>query len=188
MQANSVNHPLYRSSDSVLDLVNDGASSDLASRSHLSQADNSHAGAESSVFQGQFENCMEMYADAATVAQYLDNHHEWFQRCARPMTADHLGENGYALTIGKFGSFGYEVEPKIGLDLLPQDGGVYRIQTIPIPGYTPPGYDVDFRASLQLAAKDPTSQGSSDGEIPKAFTNVEWEFKFKIYFIIDKKY
>lgn len=185
MQANSVNHPFYRSSDSVLDMLSDGASSDLATRDASAPADNAHAGAESSVFQGQFENCMEMYADVETVARYLDNHHDWFQRCARPMTADPLGENGYALTIGKFGSFGYEVEPKVGLDLLPQDEGVYRIQTISIPDYTPPGYDVDFRASLQLAAKDPASLADSDGAqpsafTPSAFTNVEWELDLKV--------
>ncbi len=180
MQANSVNHSLYRSSDSVLNMVNEGIPSDLASRTHSTQADDSQTGAESSVFRGQFENCMEMYADVATVAQYLDNHHEWFQRCARPMTAEALGENGYALTIGKFGSFGYEVEPKIGLYLLPQDEGIYRIQTIPVPDYTPPGYDVDFRASLQLTAKDPASKASSDRQSSSAFTNVEWELDLKV--------
>lgn len=179
MQANSVNHPFYRSSDSVLDVVPDGSPANLAAGNPSSKADDGST-SESSVFRGQFENCMEMYADIETVAKYLDNHHDWFQRCARPMTADPLGQNGYALTIGKFGSFGYEVEPKVGLDLLPQDEGVYRIQTIPIPDYTPPGYDVDFRASLQLAAKDPASLASSDGVEPSAFTNVEWELDLKV--------
>jgi hypothetical protein len=79
------------------------------------------------------------------------------------MKVQPLGENGYALIIGRFGSFGYEVEPKIGLELLPADEGIYRIRTIPIPDYQPPGYDVDYRASLQL--------NQATGEV----TRVEWE-------------
>ncbi len=184
MQANSVNHSFYRSPDSVLDIVSDKAASDLASRTDPGYTEGSHVGSEVSVFRGHFENSMEMYADVDTVAGYLDDHHAWFRRCAHPMTADPLGENGYALTIGTFGSCGYEVEPKIGLDLLPQDKGVYRIQTIPIPGYAPPGYDVDFRASLELASKAADSRADSyneaRGDEPSAFTNVEWELDLSV--------
>jgi hypothetical protein len=73
--------------------------------------------------------------------------------------------------IGRFGSFGYDVEPKIGLELLPPEQGIYRIRTIPVPDYHPPGYDVDYQASLQLvenAAQD-TNTGFSE------ITRVEWE-------------
>lgn len=137
-------------------------------------------------FHGNYANVMEMFADAATVGNYLDVHREWFTRCAHPMTTSPLGQNGYDLTIGKFGSFGYEVEPKIGLDLLPQDHGVYRIQTIPIPGYVAPGYDVDFRAALQLVEIDtepdayhiPGMNGSEG--IPARMTHVEWELKLVV--------
>jgi len=52
------------------------------------------------------------------------------------------------LTIGRFGSFGYDVEPKIGLELLPPDKGVYRIKSIPVPDYVTPGYEVDFQSAL----------------------------------------
>jgi hypothetical protein len=99
---------------------------------------------------------MEMNADAATVSQYLDQHQGWFRRCASPMQADPIGETGYALGLGKFGALGYDVEPKIGLDLLPHDAGIYRILTIPVPGYEPVGYDVDFQAALQLNQSDLT--------------------------------
>ena len=126
---------------------------------------------EPTYFHGEFANCMEMFADAPTVAEYLDAHQGWFCRCAKPMTAEPLGETGYALTIGRFGSFGYEVEPKIGLDLLPAENGVYRIKTIDIPNYVPPGYQVDFNASLQLV-----EAGSGDN----VFTRVEWELDLKI--------
>ena len=33
-------------------------------------------------FKSQFIDFMEMYADAAVVADYLDHHADWFGRCA----------------------------------------------------------------------------------------------------------
>lgn len=101
-------------------------------------------------FEGQYIGQMEMAARIDTVAQYLDRHQDWFQRCAQPMQVDPIEMNGYALVIGQFGALGYEVEPKIGLHLLPQTDGVYRIETIPIPDYTATGYEVDFNAALAL--------------------------------------
>ncbi|MBW4658990.1 MAG: DUF1997 domain-containing protein [Drouetiella hepatica Uher 2000/2452] len=133
---------------------------------------------EVSCFHGAFESCMEMYADAAAVARYLDAHREWFPRCAHPMKAELIGDNGYALTIGKFGSFGYEVEPKVGLNLLPQDQGIYRIQTIAVPGYEPPGYDVDFRAALQLV--EIASDASQNAGTPERITRIEWELDLNV--------
>ncbi|WP_427161346.1 DUF1997 domain-containing protein [Aliinostoc sp. HNIBRCY26] len=114
-------------------------------------------------FYGHYADCMEMYAPASTVGEYLNTHASWFCRCAEPMKVQPLGENGYALTIGKFGAFGYEVEPKIGLELLPPENGVYRIRTIPIPDYQAPGYDVDYQAALQFK--------EDESEV----TRVEWE-------------
>ena len=119
-------------------------------------------------FSGRYQDFMEMPAPAEKVAKYLNNHASWFSRCAEPMKVQSLGKNGYALVIGRFGAFGYDVEPKIGLELLPPDEGIYRIRTIPIPDYHPPGYDVDYRASLQLIENNTSS---SLGEI----TRVEWE-------------
>jgi Protein of unknown function (DUF1997) len=122
-------------------------------------------------FYGRYEDCMEMYAPSVVVAEYLDSHAAWFSRCAEPMKVQPLGENGYALVIGNFGAFGYEVEPKIGLELLPSDAGIYRIRTIPIPNYQPPGYDVDYRASLQLVEKVVDDSHCVCTET----TRVEWE-------------
>ena len=119
-------------------------------------------------FSGRYQDFMEMPAPVEKVAEYLNAHASWFSRCAEPMKVQSLGENGYALVIGRFGAFGYDVEPKIGLELLPPDEGIYRIRTIPIPDYHPPGYDVDYRASLQLIEKDTST---SIGEV----TRVEWE-------------
>lgn len=124
-------------------------------------------------FHGNFESCMEMYTDAQTVANYLDAHRSWFPQSARPMQANPIGDNGYDLTVGRFGAFGYEVEAKVGLDLLPQDQGVYRIQTIPIPGYQAPGYEVDFQAAMQLTEAPNTQVGHP-------VTHVEWELNLQV--------
>jgi Protein of unknown function (DUF1997) len=135
---------------------------------------------EASCFQQHFSSCMEMYAEPERVARYLDAHRGWFPRCAHPMKADLIGENGYALTIGKFGSFGYEVEPKVGLNLLPQADGVYRIQTIPVPDYEAPGYEVDFRAALHLVEATPDPKQFAAGQMPAHLTQVEWELNLKV--------
>ncbi|MBX9255105.1 DUF1997 domain-containing protein [Desmonostoc muscorum CCALA 125] len=128
-------------------------------------------------FYGRYQDCMEMFAPAEKVAEYLNSHSSWFSRCAEPMKVQPLGENGYALTIGRFGSFGYEVEPKIGLELLPPDEGIYRIRTIPIPDYHPPGYDVDYRASLKLIENVASDVSTDIGDV----TRVEWELDLVVY-------
>jgi hypothetical protein len=134
-------------------------------------------GATPSQFYGHYSDRMELFAPADTVAEYLNSHRAWFTRCAEPMKVQPLGENAYDVGIGRFGSFGYEVEPKIGLELLPPDEGIYRIRTIPIPDYTPPGYDVDYRASLQLVEnpKEDFSTGTQE------MTGVEWELDLTVY-------
>ncbi|HIK54014.1 MAG TPA: DUF1997 domain-containing protein [Synechococcales cyanobacterium M55_K2018_004] len=132
-------------------------------------------------FRGYYASTMEMYADTQTVENYLNVHREWFCRCSSPMKADPLGDNGYALTIGRFGALGYEVEPKIGLHLLPQDGqGVYRIETIPVPGYVAPGYEVDFKAALQLVETDPSQANLPDEAAPAQLTRVEWDLHLDV--------
>jgi hypothetical protein len=157
-----------------------GATSGLIDGTSLMHEDSAHPSSDHSLgepssFHGQFSSCMEMYADAQTVANYLDAHRAWFPRCAQPMTTEPIGETGYAVTIGRYGSFGYEVEPKVGLDLLPQDQGVYRIQTIPVPGYAPHGYDVDFQAALQLVEIDANTPNVTD-----RITRVEWELDLRV--------
>ena len=170
MQANSAEHYTIDATPTVL-----GATSSLIDGTSLMEEERVQQFSEPSWFHGSFASCMEMYADAKTVATYLDRHREWFPRCAHPMQSESVGENGYALTIGRFGSFGYEVEPKIGLDLLPQDQGIYRIQTIPVPGYEPAGYDVDFQAALQLIEVEPNA-----APLPGKITQVEWELDLKV--------
>jgi Protein of unknown function (DUF1997) len=123
-------------------------------------------------FSYHFSDAMLMGADIKAVSKYLDAHQGWFTRCAHPMTANPLGKNGYALTIGKFNSCGYIVEPKVGLELLPAENAVYRIKTVEIPDYTPPGYEVSFNAQMRLVE---TVNGDVLG------TKVEWDLDLHVY-------
>lgn len=117
----------------------------------------------------QFADVMEMRAPVAQVASYLDAHQGWFTRCAAPMSVEPLSENGYRLSLGRFGNFGFELEPSIDLELLPQDLGVYRIETISATGnpLLRDGYAVDFQASLRL---------QNEGE----YTQVQWELDLEV--------
>lgn len=128
-------------------------------------------------FHSHFVGAMELNAEPETVARYLDVHQGWFCRCAHPMTVEPIGEHGYLLTIGRYGSFGFEVEPKIGLHLLPPDEkGVYRIETIP--GVSEEkGYQVDFRAALELVEQNETPQPS---------THVEWTLELDVALMFPK--
>ncbi len=127
-------------------------------------------------YSSNFADLMEMRAEGATVARYLDRHEGWFRRCASPMAVAPLGNNGYRLTLGRFGNFGFEVEPTIGLELLPQSEGVYRILTVPVSGAetgTDNIYDVDFQASLRL---DP-----AEAEPEESLTLVRWELDLSVW-------
>ena len=139
-----------------------------------SQSDEAAPVQKPTVFRSQFIDSMEMYADARAVSEYLDAHHDWFRRCAHPMQVESIGNNSYALIIGRFGSFGYEIEPKIGLDLLPQSEGIYRIETVPVPGYASVGYDVDFRAAMNLVERDDPDAVSAIA------THVEWQLDLTV--------
>jgi len=135
-----------------------------------------------------FADLMEMRAPSTVVGAYLDQHDGWFQRCAAPMAVNPLERNGYVLTLGRFGNFGFEVEPTIGLELLPQSEGVYRIQTVPVPeadATLSSLYDVEFNASLRL---DEAGEGRSSGEISAedvdtlmAHTLVRWELDLAVW-------
>lgn len=114
---------------------------------------------------------MELHAAPQQVAKYLDAHQGWFCRCAHPMKVEPLAENGYALSIGRYRSLGYELEPRIGLLLLPEEEGVYRIQTISVPGCEAQNYQVDFQAALQLVD---STRFDPPPSAPPELTRVEW--------------
>jgi hypothetical protein len=123
-------------------------------------------------FANQYTDSMAMNGDLKSVSAYLDQHQEWFTRCAQPMQVDALGDNGYAITIGSFNNSGFKIEPKVGLELLPQNNYVYRIQTIDIPNYTPPGYTVEFNAEMRLVE-------IVDGD--RLTTKVDWDLDLVTY-------
>ncbi|MDX2215964.1 MAG: DUF1997 domain-containing protein [Oculatellaceae cyanobacterium bins.114] len=174
MQANSAEYQSLEGSSSIL-----GIASGLVDGSDLIMDDSIRHASEPTYFHGYYTSCMEMYADVKTVGSYLDAHREWFRRCAHPMKTEPLGDTGYALTVGKFGSFGYDVEPKIGLDLLPQDQGIYRIQTIPLADQ-PPGYEVDFQASMCLVEAEYEEHPKNADASSAKMTRVEWELNLEV--------
>ncbi len=123
-------------------------------------------------YASSFSDLMEMRAPVDVVGRYLDHHEGWFRRCASPMTVRPLGPHGYALTLGRFGNFGFEVEPTIGLELLPQAEGVYRIVTVPSdqPETALDSlYDVEFNAALRLEA------------LEDAHTEVRWDLDLSVW-------
>jgi hypothetical protein len=131
---------------------------------------------EATRFHADSQGSMEMYSDVQTVANYLAAHRGWFCRCAQPMEAEPLGESSYILTIGRFGAFGYEVEPKIAVELLPGDNYTYPMETVPVPNYNAPGYEVDYRAVMEL--KEMLNSG--DNEHPNTTTQVTWTLNLSV--------
>ena len=130
-------------------------------------------------FQSQFEGYMEMYSDAQTVAQYLDAHQGWFKRCAQPMVVEPLGETGYTLAVGRFGAFGYEVEPKISIELHSPAERVYAMHAVPDPSQKT-GYDINYQAYLELLEMPLEASRSKpktvrSTELPKIITKVKWQ-------------
>lgn len=124
-------------------------------------------------FSNHFVGYMDMYADAATAIAYLDAHQGWFCRCAHPLKVKAIGSNAYALGIGHVGALGYKVDPRIGLDLLPQKEGVYRIRSIPLPDQEPQVYDVDFQAVMILKEQPADENGV-------VMTSVEWQLDLTV--------
>ncbi len=137
-------------------------------------------------YASQFADLMEMRAPAPVVGAYLDRHEGWFQRCAAPMSVCPLGRNGYVLTLGRFGNFGFEVEPTIALELLPEDAGVYRILTAPaqdVDSALAGLYDVEFNASLRLDEPGLDAPDLSREEVDglMAHTLVRWELDLQVW-------
>ncbi|MGF1540229.1 MAG: DUF1997 domain-containing protein [Pleurocapsa sp.] len=138
------------------------------------------------IFQANFIGSMDMFSNIDTVANYLNAHQGWFCRCARPMKVEPLGNNGYTLIVGRFGSFGYEVEPKIAVVLNPPEDRIYTMYSIPVPNYHPCGYDVNYQASMEL--REITSQSYQHSShlfkqqivIPNLITRVSWTLNLEV--------
>jgi hypothetical protein len=139
-------------------------------------------------FQAHFAGAMDMYSDRNTVADYLSAHEGWFCRCAEPMKTQPLGDNGYVMTIGRYGAFGYEVEPKIAVVLDPPVDGIYYTRSIPIPDEQFLGYLVDYQAVMKLQEL-PLSYPSPEinsiftkhgAATPTVITKITWELHMDV--------
>ncbi|NJK36972.1 MAG: DUF1997 domain-containing protein [Oscillatoriales cyanobacterium RM2_1_1] len=133
----------------------------------------------------QYEDSMELYADRHTVAQYLDHHQGWFRRCAEPMQTRLIDQNAYDLLIGRFGALGYAVEARVGLNLIPPDAnGLYQISTVPVPGYTAPGYEVNFQSTMKLVERSVEevirTRRLKPTESPAVVTAAEWRLDLAV--------
>ncbi len=144
-------------------------------------------------FHSHYIGYMDLFADQQTVMKYLDAHQGWFKRCAHPFKADPIGETGYAMGVGQVGAMGFNVDPRVGLNLLPPDeNAVYRITTISIPDQLPQGYEVDFYAEMRLEEKilDSKSDLKADENLNRnlnknpdknsIMTCIEWDLKLTV--------
>ena len=96
-----------------------------------------------------------------------------------PMQVRALDSQSYVLTLGRFGNFGFDVEPTIALRLLPQEERVYRIETLPLPeegNELQELYDVDFKARMELK---PLHQ--LDKDAPNEATAVSWDLDLSVW-------
>ena len=140
-------------------------------------------------FQTHFEGYMEMYSNGETVAEYLQSHEGWFCRCAQPMKVEPYTENGYILTVGRFGALGFDVEPKIAVVLEPPQEGQYFMHTIPLPDPTFLGYEVDYQAVMTLGeiSREEAGEGLEKvyrkqgiNELPERITKVQWQLNMDV--------
>jgi hypothetical protein len=132
----------------------------------------------SNAFHNHYVGYMDLFADQQTVMKYLDAHQGWFRRCAHPFKADPIGETGYAMGVGQVGAMGFQVDARVGLNLLPPDANsVYRITTIPIPNQPPQGYEVDFQAEMRLEEKITNVQTLGQNAV---MTSIEWDLNLTV--------
>jgi hypothetical protein len=90
--------------------------------------------------------------------------------------------------VGRFGSLGYEVEPKMAVILHPPKDDFYLMESVPVPDYIPPGYVVDYRADMNLL-EVPVSEAVQGIEVifkknkqslPAVITKVNWQLNLKV--------
>ena len=130
-------------------------------------------------YTSSFADRMEMLAPTAVVADYLDRHEAWFERCAAPIQVKSFDRQSYGLTLGRFGNFGFEIEPTISLRLLPQDQLIYRIETTDLAwgdSTLRNLYEVDFQARMELKP-----WAEAEGMDPGLATAVSWNLDLSVW-------
>ena len=140
-------------------------------------------------FQTKFAGIMEMYSDLDTVAKYLKDHQGWFSRCAEPMMVTPFGDDGYTLTIGNYGAFGYHLEPQMSVMLETSDGDTrYKMYSVTNTQYEA-NYDVNYCSVLNLHSI-PTSDAVTKvakiyrqegiDNIPTEITKINWTLNLSV--------
>ena len=127
-----------------------------------------------------FAGIMEMGSDSQTVIDYLRQHQEWFPDCAKPMTVEPIGENGYLLSLGRFGALGFHLEIKLALGMEFLETGKFGMRSLPLPEASPTVYDVDYKATMELREINPTDNHTSSTSLAKAITQLVWDLKLNI--------
>lgn len=140
-------------------------------------------------FSTQFRGSVDMYGEPKVVTEYLNDHQGWFVRCALPMKAEPFGDNGYTLIIGRYGAFGYEVEPQMSVILEPPHSGRYAMYSVPNPDFNHEGYEVNYHSQMeivgiQLSAMDESisevGQQNSIDSVSKEFTRINWQLDLQV--------
>lgn len=140
-------------------------------------------------FQTNCKGIMDMYCDLETVAKYLEHHEGWFVRCASPMKVEPFGDNGYTLIIGRYGAFGYDVEPKMSVILDPPRDNFYHIYSVDNPDDNNLSYEVDYISTMNLEELD-SLEAAPDiqkfykkqalSEIPPVITRIHWQLNLQV--------
>jgi len=154
----------------------------------LNDSDLSQAVNEPFIFTTAFQGYMEMFNPPEIVGQYLDEHDQWFQECAQPMRAEAMGDNGYTLIVGRFGSFGYEVEPKMNVIFEVTPEHKYLMYSIEVPDQQNLGYTVQYEAAMELNTipLDASSANSKHypknivKSLPSEVTQVNWNLQLNV--------
>ncbi len=140
-------------------------------------------------FNTRFSGKMEMYCDRTTVANYLNEHQGWFVRCASPMKAEPFGDHGYTLIVGRYGAFGYDVEPQMSVILEPPNLGHYAMYSVPNPDFNQDGYEVNYRSEMDIEAIAPEEVGEDLDKIftkkiasffPDEITRINWSLDLEV--------
>ncbi len=140
-------------------------------------------------FQTHCQGIMIMYATIDKVAEYLNHHEGWFVRCAAPMKAEPFGDDGYTMTIGRYGAFGYEVEPKMSVILEPPNNYNYLMYSVDNPECNQLGYEVDYKSKMNIEEVD-SLQTSPEitklykkqniAEVPPFITCINWKLDLQV--------
>ena len=127
-----------------------------------------------------FAGVMEMGSDSQTVIDYLKQHQQWFPDCAKPMTVEPIGDNGYLLSLGRFGALGFHLDIKVALGMEFLETGKFGMRSLSLPEVSPTAYDVDYKATLELREVNPTETNESCSSLAKAITQLVWDLKLNI--------